>query len=76
MASLTIKLDASAFLEFMDDWREASARLNDVPEYLWNRMQGLLLPGHASRLRFVNGTVVCEPSPEALSILATLRALR
>lgn len=75
MATVTLKIDASAFHEFMAEWQQATACLNDVPDYLWDRMQGLLEPGGATRIKFVEGTMVLEPTPEALSILATLRAL-
>jgi hypothetical protein len=76
MASLVVKMDIGPFDEFMGDWEQASARLDDVPDYLWERMQRLVeKPGYAARTKFVDGILICEPSPEALSILATLRAL-
>lgn len=75
MATVTVQIDASAFHEFMDEWKVATAGLHDVPDYLWERMQGLLKPGGATRAKFMGNVIVLEPTPEALSILATLRAL-
>ena len=85
MASLTILVDISACEDFMRDWETATAQLDDVPDYLWERMQALqdityyIDSGRyecaAVTARYSNGVIIVEPTPEALSVLATLRAL-